>query len=85
MELNPGHQSRRTWRESQPAPFKLQRLPREVWGKMNQEARDKYLQVRRRHQGIKRSGRGRGCRLNQSQRSDGDPEVDMAEVSNSKI
>ena len=74
--------------KSQPGP--LQRIPSEVWDKMNKEARDQYLQVKRRQQGIRRSGRGRGGRLNQSQRpnlskSDADPEVDMAEVSKSGI
>ena len=62
--------------KSQPGP--LQRIPSEVWDKMNKEARDQYLQIKRRQQGIRRSGRGRGGRLNQSQRpnlskSDADP------------
>ncbi len=59
---------------------------------MNKEAREKYLQEKRRRQGVSRGGRGRGGRVNQSRRlnsskqdADPDSEMEIAEISKNGI
>ena len=57
---------------------------------MNKEAREEYLQEKRRRQGVGRGGRGRGGRVNQSRRlnsskQDADPEMDIAEISKNGV